>query len=114
MTATSEATNWISVGELAESFAPQGNVLAPSDDLAGKNVTLHLANGNTIKYAFISGGQLTSTTHAQGAVSESPESYLATSLRDGIYFVDFVRTAAFPPVSVSIVLDLNLGVATQI
>jgi hypothetical protein len=114
MTATSEATNWISVGELAQSFAPDSNILTQSEDLAGKMLALHLADNSTVSYAFVSGSQLTSTTRVHDVTSESSESYLATCLRDGIYFVDYVKAGARPPLSVSLVLDLKRGVATSV
>ncbi|KIF66108.1 hypothetical protein HY68_37685 [Streptomyces sp. AcH 505] len=114
MTVTSEATNWISVGELAQSFAPDSNILTRSDDLAGRTLALHLGDGSTISYMFTSGTQLTSITRAHGVTSESTESYLATCLRDGIYFVDYVKAGARPPASVSLVLDLARGVATSV
>jgi molybdenum cofactor biosynthesis protein MoaF len=111
---TSESTNWISVGALAQSFAPESNTLARSEDLAGKSFVIDLADGHAISYQFATDSHLNWTATGPGGVNEGSETYLATCLRDGIYFVDFVKAEARPPVSVSIVLDFNLGVATSV
>jgi hypothetical protein len=108
MTTPPEVTNWISVGALAESFAPDSNILARSNDLAGKRLTFYTADGGTARYEFTSADTLNWTTSGLSG----RESYVATSPREGIYFVDVVRAGSRPPCSASIVADLNLGVAT--
>ena len=114
MTVTpAESANWISVGALAESFAsddPSSNVLAPSPLLAGKTLALDGADGTEASYAFTSASELNWRIGAAAGTGR----YLATSLRPGIFFVDFVRADRPSPASVSLVLDLNAGVATQV
>jgi hypothetical protein len=103
-----EMTNWISVGELAESFAPDANVLARSGDLAGRRLDLHFEDGETVTCHFVSAESL------RIGDDEAVESYLATSIRPGIYFVDFVSSGHDAGTSVSLVLDLGRGVATSV
>ena len=112
MSTTTETTNWISVGALADSFAPDANILARSDDLVGKTVTLHTADGGTARYEFATGDTLNWTANGASIAESGSETYTATSLREGIYFVDFVKAGSRPPCSVSIVLDTTHGVAT--
>lgn len=113
-TSTSEVTNWISVGALADSFAPDSNILARSDDLVEKRLTLHTADGGAARYEFVTGDTLNWTASGPDGAESGSETYTATSLRDGLYFIDFVKAGSRPPCSVSIVADLNLGVATLV
>lgn len=106
-----EVTNWISVGELAESFAADPNILARSGDLAGRRIELNFENGEAIAFDFVSADTLR-WAH-KGASEEAEESYLATSIRPGICFVDFVTTKQEAGTSVSLVLDLERAVATM-
>jgi len=108
--ASADATNWISVGALAQSFAPDNNNLARSADLDGRTIVLHFADGGTAAYAFGKNGAVSFS----GAVGNGESHCLATCLRPGIYFVDFVLPDARPPASVSLVLDLDRKVATSI
>jgi hypothetical protein len=109
-----EVTNWISVGALADSFAPASNILARSDELVGRRLTLCTADGGTARYEFVTRDTLNWTASGPGAAESGSESYVATSPREGIYFVDFVKAGSRPPCSVSIVADLNQGVATVV
>ncbi|MDR3464313.1 MAG: molybdenum cofactor biosynthesis F family protein [Xanthobacteraceae bacterium] len=111
-TSPPETTNWISVGALADSFAPDSNILARSDELAGKSFTLHTAEGGTMRCAFVTADALSWTASGPGVAESGSESYVATSPRPGIYFIDFVKAGSQPPCSVSIVADLAAGVAT--
>jgi len=113
-TITPEVTNWISVGALADSFAPDSNILARTDDLVGRQLTLHTADGGAARYEFTTEDTLNWTASGPGAAESGSETYTATSLRDGIYFIDFVKAGSRPPCSVSIVADLNLGIATTV
>ncbi len=109
-----EVTNWISVGALADSFSPDINILARSDELVGRSLTLCTADGGTARYEFVTRDTLNWTASGPGAAESGSESYVATSPREGIYFVDFVKAGSRPPCSVSIVADLDLGVATVV
>jgi hypothetical protein len=118
MNAVTAEDNWISVGALAESFASDradSNVLPRSGDLAGRRITLHVDGDDAVEYVFTTDSALTCRrTGRDGSATAQGESYLATSLRPGVYFVDFVPHGASPPTSVSLVLDLDLGVATVV
>jgi len=103
-----ESTNWISVGELAESFAADPNLLARNGDLAGRRLDLSFEDGEVVTYDFVS------PEHLRVGDDETQESYLATSIRPGIYFVDFVRSGRDAGTSVSLVIDLDRGVATAV
>jgi len=111
-TANPETTNWIPVGALADSFAPDSNILARADDLAGRRITLHVAGGGTAAYEFVAPDALNWTVSDAGGAESGSESYVATSPRPGIYFIDFIKAGSRPPCSVSIVADLGAGVAT--
>ncbi|MBR1217713.1 molybdenum cofactor biosynthesis F family protein [Bradyrhizobium sp. U87765 SZCCT0131] len=108
--ASADATNWISVGALAQSFAPDNNNLVRSADLDGKTLTLHFADGRTATCAFGKDGAISFS----GPAGRGDSHCLATCLRPGIYFVDFVLPDARPPASVSLVLDLDRKVATSV
>jgi hypothetical protein len=103
-----ENTNWIPVGELAESFAEDPNLLANNGDLVGRRVDLHFADGDVTTYEFVS------PEHVRIGNGGAQESYRATSIRPGIYFVDFVRSGREAGTSVSLVLDLDRSVATTV
>ncbi len=111
-TTNPETTNWISVGALGDSFAPDSNILARTDDLVGKHLTLHAEGGGTARYEFVTADALNWTASDNGNAESGSETYVATSLRPGIYFIDFIKAGSRPPCSVSIVADLNAKVAT--
>lgn len=106
------SSNWISVGELGRSFAPDSNILTPSKDLAGRAVHLHLADGRQVSYVFRDEHQVEAPRLRDSNGGRESATYLATSLRPGIYFVDFLRGGL--PAATSLVLDLGLGVATTV
>jgi hypothetical protein len=114
MTISPEVTNWISVGALAESFAPDSNILARSEDLAGRRIMLSTADGSTSHYEFLSAETLTWADSGPGGGASGSETYTATSPRDGIYFIDFVKAGSRPPCTLSLVADLKRGVATSV
>jgi hypothetical protein len=110
---TEKDNNWISVGALGEAFAPDSNLTAPSPDLVGKTITLYFENGDVIEHVFTSDSEMTwKVTAGEETGVSAEESYLATSLRPGIYFIDFVKATVEKDTSVSIILDLNENVAT--
>ncbi|RQF77925.1 MoaF N-terminal domain-containing protein, partial [Pseudomonas aeruginosa] len=45
-------SGWITVGALADGFAPDNHVLPACGDLAGLERVLHFANGWVIEHAF--------------------------------------------------------------
>jgi hypothetical protein len=107
-----EIANWISVGELAESFAADPNLLTPSRELAGQRLELHDESGAGTVIDFVSPEKL--RWAGPLTAGEEEESYRATSIRAGIHFVDFVATGAKAGTSVTLVLDLARKVATSI
>lgn len=95
---------WITVGELADSFAPEAFILPNLADLAGKRFTLNFANGWQIDHQF-EAGHLTwaaADGHSQGSAP-----YRATSIRPGIYLVDFVKNENGQDWSITLVLDIE-------
>jgi hypothetical protein len=105
---------WIPVGALAEGFAPEANTLPASAELAGKTFDLHFDNGWVIEHRFTSPRELVWTIKAgPDQDQQATESYLATSLRDGFYFVDFIKSGE-RATSVSLVFDLERGIFTAV
>lgn len=108
----SDASRWIPVGELAHAFAPDNNAPQPTDDLAGRALDLHLDNGQIVRHRFETGNRLSWTiTEGAGQGRGTEEAYTATEVREGIYFVDFIRHVE-RATAASLVLDLSLGIAT--
>jgi len=101
--------HWIQVGELAEGISE--NLLADSRDLIGKSIRLFFEDGSIFKYTFISLNQLSWTAMEGHQPTEAAdETYRSTCIRDGVYFVDFVKHQVQTR-SVSLVLDLNQNAA---
>jgi hypothetical protein len=110
----SDASRWISVGELAEAFSPESNTPPPTGDLAGRTLKLHLEDGRVVACRFESDCRLfweIITGEEKGRGAE--ETYRATKVREGIYFVDFVERLK-RATAVSTVLDLAQGIATAL
>lgn len=106
-------TPWISVGELADAFAPDNHALPASGDLSGRVVTLSFEDGSAVEFHF-AGSRLTwKATAGERRGEGSEEAYRATRVREGIYFVDYLLHQERAS-SVSLVLDLNAGVATAL
>ncbi|AXL49960.1 molybdenum cofactor biosynthesis protein F [Paraburkholderia caffeinilytica] len=129
---------FIQVGELADGFAPDSHILPALDDLVGKTLRLAFADHPTLELEFATAGVLRSHVLAgQRRGSSGEHRYRATSLRSGIYLVDFVGEAgvvdshapqsaasteggdsagdiAATPSSSSFVLDLNRGLCTSV
>jgi hypothetical protein len=106
-------SEWVQVGALAEGFTPDANTLDYTNDLTGKCIDLHFENGWAIRHTFhddqsLSWQMLTGTDH-----SIVDEKYTATSLRPGIYFVDFIKSSE-SATSVSMVLNLETGNVTAV
>ena len=73
-------------------------------DLAGLERVLHFANGWVIEHAFDS--QRLRWRLADGSASGESD-YRASSLRENLYLVDFLKQENGRPVSVSLVLDFD-------
>lgn len=108
-----DAPLWIPVGELA-SGSNNSNKLPPSEDLVGKDLSLHFENGQIFEYRFKSANKLfwckVSDTKRRRWTGET---YSATRVRNGIYFLDYIthlRRAA----TVSLVLDLSRQIFTSV
>ncbi|MGS0893969.1 molybdenum cofactor biosynthesis F family protein [Burkholderia stagnalis] len=101
---------FIQVGALADGFAPEANILATVDSLAGRTLSLDDAAGAWRIYTFEAGALRwrDATGDAGGR-----EPCRVTRLRDGLYFVDYIDTAA-RATSVSLVVDLERGVWTSV
>lgn len=108
----SNKTEWVQVGDLAAGFAPDSNVLEYVNDLEGKTLDCYMENGWIIKHTFHSGDSLTwEILKGEGAGEKATESYTATCIREGIYFVDFIKSQE-KGTSVSLVINLNTNNGT--
>ncbi|NQY88406.1 MAG: molybdenum cofactor biosynthesis F family protein [Colwellia sp.] len=108
----SNKTEWLQVGDLAAGFAPDSNILEYVNDLAGKTLDCYMDNGWLIRHTFHSGDSLTWEIIAGEGVGEKvTESYTATCIREGIYFVDFIKSQE-KGTSVSLVINLNTNDGT--
>jgi len=105
---------WIPVGDLEEAFEEKSNVLPPSPDLKGTNLRLNFENGWILEHRFATNRGLlwreASPGRRQGWVEEN---YTATRMRDGIYFLDYLRHEK-RATSVSFALDLRGGIFTAV
>lgn len=98
-------SEWIPVGALGEAFMPDNNSLPAIDDLIGKSLTLNFENGWTIRHDFSSASRLHwARIEGDRVVEENHEHYMATRPRNGIYFVDMIKSGE-RATSVSLVLD---------
>jgi len=107
-----DTSPWITVGELAHAFAPDNNAPPATEDLAGKTHAFTLENGQVIEHRFETGDRLTWEIAAgTGKGRSADETYLAVKLRDGIYFVDYVKHQE-RATSVTLLIDLHLAIVT--
>jgi hypothetical protein len=105
----SDRARWISVGELAEAFGPDNHTPPSTSDLAGTTSVLHFEDGGVTEYRFLSDSRLAWSTGGESFGA----GYFALKPRDGIYFIDYV-TGVTPPTAISLVLDLQRGIATSL
>jgi MoaF C-terminal domain/MoaF N-terminal domain len=119
---------FIQVGELADGFAAASNILPALDELVGKTLRLEFDDDSALELRFPTADVLHSQVVGGPRVGSSAEHrYRATSIRNGIYLVDFVGVAgvadsdahgkadaAATPSSTSFVLDLRHGLCTSI
>ncbi|MEH6454365.1 MAG: molybdenum cofactor biosynthesis F family protein [Psychromonas sp.] len=100
-------TKWVQVGDLAEGFAADSNILEYVNDLDGTILDFYMENGWMIRHSFHTGGTMTWEIIAGKSIgAKVTESYTATCIRDGIYFVDFLKSQE-PTTAVSLVINLN-------
>lgn len=87
------ATNeWVQVGELSDSFQHASNAPEASAALVGKNVNLHMANGWVIRHSFLSVDVMEwEILDGPGKGETQQEECRVTSLREGVYLVDFSK-----------------------
>lgn len=106
-------TEWVQVGDLAAGFASDANILEYVNDLEGKTLDCFMENGWLIRHTFHSDKSLTwEILQGNGVGEKVTESYTATCIREGIYFVDFMKSQE-KATSVSLVINLltNNGTA---
>jgi hypothetical protein len=109
-----EVPHFIPVGELAEAFSAEANLLPSVADLAGQTLTLYFDDGRVIEHRFVDGTTLVWTVTVGNSAGESAEeSYRATTPRPGIYLVDYVMSRE-QAMSVSLVLDRGQGIFTTV
>jgi hypothetical protein len=108
---TSETSAWISVGALGEAFAPDANLLARTEQLSGRTITLNLEDGSTSRLQFLSASEL----HWQGDqhTFSIPVAYRATEIRPGIVLLSVTRPDK-PTSAIAVVLDLPRGICTTL
>jgi len=104
-------SEWITVGALADGFAPEAFLL-PDADLAGKTFTLNFSNGWCIEHHF--GQEQLQWNAVDGSFAGSAASYRATSIRPDLYFVDFLKNEDGQDWSASLILDVHEGAFTAV
>ena len=109
-----EPPTWIPVGELAEAFEGKSNILPPTAELKGMDLRLHFENGWIIEHKFATARRLLwRETSGAGRKQWTDETYLATKVREGIYFIDFLEHLE-RATTVSLALDLKAGIVTAV
>jgi molybdenum cofactor biosynthesis protein MoaF len=108
--------DWIPVGALGEAFGPRANVLPWAASLSGRDLRLFL-NGSRLDLQFREPGVVHWASRA--FLESSSEDHttatgcIATEIRPGICFVDFVNTRQRAS-TLSVVLDLTRRVCTVV
>lgn len=106
-----ETPEYISVGELSVGFSE--NIMEPTNDLVGKTISLYFENGKETQLTFMDIETMKYLTIEGEKEERLISSYLAINPRENIYFIDFIASYGDTS-SVSIVLDMNKGIATVI
>jgi len=102
---------WITVGALADGFAADNHILPSLDDLTDRTLTLHFANGWQIEHRFTA---QTLYWKDNNRTEQGQAPYRASSIRSGIYLVDFIKQENPRPHSVSLILDLTRNLFTAV
>lgn len=109
-TVVTNASEWIPVGALGDAFLPENNCLPPISDLAGRSFNLYFEDGWIIEHRFIDGDSLSwRLIEGESDSRQGDERYVATRLREDIYFVDFIKCGE-RATTVSLVMDLRRNV----
>jgi MoaF C-terminal domain/MoaF N-terminal domain len=99
---------WIMVGDLEKGFSTDNNKLERTNDLVGKVIRLTDPQGAETEITFETPDTL--TWQQANDAQRGTEHYSATSLRDSIFFIDYISAGT----SVSIVLDLARNLFTSV
>ncbi|WP_027797638.1 MoaF C-terminal domain-containing protein [Paraburkholderia acidipaludis] len=106
---------FIPVGALADGFAPESNILAPVNDLSGRTLELAFSDGTRSTLAFAADGTLRADAGTSTRTATGPQPGRVTSVRDGIYFIDYVGGGdGTRPSTTSIVVDVRQGLCTSV
>lgn len=105
------SSDWITVGALAEGFAPEAFILPNLADLSDKVFTLNFADGRQVEHRF--DAQTLAWSAADGH-SSGTAPYRATSIRPGLYLVDFIKHENGLSWSISLVLDTHSAAFTAV
>lgn len=101
------SSEWIPVGALGDAFLSDNNCLPSVQDLAGRKLRLCFENAWVIEHEFGESGRLDwRLVEGEADSRQGSEQYSATRPREGIYFVDFIKSGE-RATSVTLVLDLN-------
>lgn len=107
-------TEWLQVGQLANGFVANSNALSYVNDLAGLTLDISMDNGWLIRHEFTTNNRLTwQILEGRDKGERVEESYTATSIREGIYFIDFIKSKE-KSTTVSLVVNLATGNGTAI
>jgi len=101
---------WIGVGELGAAFEKDVNLLPPSSDLAGRSFEFHYEDSSIERFAFETEDRLVRSGLGE---RKPPESYRATTMQPGKYFIDFVSQTE-RTMTISLFLDLEQKIFTSV
>jgi transcription termination factor NusB len=100
------------MGDIASEYGV--NQMPATDLLSGREYTLNFEDGSAVNYEFVDSETLEwSVTDGRQDGASGRTAYTATTPREDIYLVDYMRDDE-PRTSVSLVLDLDRGVATSV
>ena len=103
--------DWITVGALADGFNLDNYTLPVSNDLNGRTLVLDGPSGESITYRFSQNA--VGWSSADHSISHEAASRV-TSIREGIYLIDFLQQTDTSTASISLVLDVKQGVFTRV
>lgn len=104
--------HWVPMGDIAEGYGV--NQMEATDSLSGQEFTLNFEDGSAVTYTFVDDEMVEYTvTDGPDEGRGAKERYNATLPREGIYFVDYMKSDE-ERTSVTVVLDLERDIATVI